>query len=258
MSFFGKKILSNLSYSGVIKKDEPRELLKFFKMIKSLNINKVKIKDSKNFKSDSARFKFIRSYLGDDVEFRVDENGAWSLNETIKRIEFYQNYGVYIFEQPMASTLKKEYPLLLERIEKINHIIVDESVCTYDDSIWFIKYNAANGINLKISKHGGIINTLLIHHLSTENGFKNQIGCHVGETSILTSAGLVFSCLTKNLMAHEGAYGNFFLKFDLVNSPIQFGQYGHLNLDILNNQVGFGIKVDSVLLQTASMNLYQC
>jgi L-Ala-D/L-Glu epimerase len=257
LSFLGDQQTMEVFYSGVVTDSEYDNISQSLDKIKAININSAKIKAGRDFNADSEKFKYIRSYLEADVELRVDANGAWNLEEAIERIEFYSKFGVTIFEQPMPVALKQYYPVLLERIDDKNQIIVDESVCTYDDGLWFVENNGANGINLKISKHGGLINTLSIHQLSVDNGFNNQLGCHVGETSILTSAGVVFSALTRDLIAYEGAYGGFLLQFDLIDEPIQFGRNGKLDIKGLNDQKGLGIEINTTLLDSASINSYQ-
>ena len=257
MSFFGERKTKDILYSAVISNNKSSEIFKILNLIKLLCIRQVKIKAGKNFDTDLEKLKIIKSYLDDDIEFRIDANGAWNLEEALKRIESYNKYDVKIFEQPMGTDLKKDYPYLLKRVGDENKIFVDESICNFDDAMWFIDNKGANGINLKISKHGGIINTLLIHKLSSDNGFKNQIGCHVGETSILTSASVVFSALTKDLFAYEGSYGNFLLEFDLIKDPIQFDKYGNLNTEVFNSKIGFGIEIDPNLLNSACISKYQ-
>jgi muconate cycloisomerase len=257
MSFFGDHKPIEVLYSGVISNDKSSEIYKHLNMIKFSCVKQVKIKVSNNFNADLEKLKIIKSHLDDDIEFRIDANGAWTFEDSLKQIELYNKYDVKIFEQPMGTDLKKNYPNLLKKVGNQNKIILDESVCSYNDAIWFIDNKGANGINLKISKHGGLINTFLIHKLSSDNGFDNQIGCHVGETSILTSAGVVFSALAKDLFAYEGAYGNFLLKFDLIKDPIQFDKYGNLNTGILNGRTGFGIEIDPDLLNSACISKYQ-
>ena len=257
VSFFGDHNSVDVLYSGVISNNKSSEIFKILSLIKLSCVKQVKIKVSNNFNANSEKLKIIKSYLDDDIEFRIDSNGAWNLKESLKHIEFYNKYDIKIFEQPMGTKLKKDYPYLLKKVDDNNKIIVDESICKIDDAIWFIDNKGANGINLKISKHGGLLDTLLIHKLSSDNGFENQIGCHVGETSILTSASVVFSALNKDLFAYEGAYGNFLLKFDLINDPIQFDKYGSLSTEVFNCKIGLGIEVDSKLLNSACISKYQ-
>jgi len=257
ISFFGDPNKGDILYSGVITIEKPNEILKVLDSIKLLCIKQVKIKAGINLDDDLEKLQIIKSYLDENVEFRVDANGAWNLKESLKRIELYNKYDVSIFEQPMRVELKKDYPNLMKKVGEKNIIIVDESICNFNDAMWFVDNEGANGINLKISKHGGLFNTIAIHKLSSDYGFLNQIGCHVGETSILTSASVVFSALTNNIFAYEGAFGNFLLEFDLIKDPIQFGKYGKLKIDFINKKIGFGIEVDTNLLHSACINKYQ-
>lgn len=258
INIFGKKLKSDFSYSGVVSEGKGNEIENFIHLIKALRLKQVKIKSGRDYNNDLDKIKIIQSCLGDDIQLRIDANGAWGFEEATDMIERYSNLGIYIFEQPMSVDKKEKYPLLLEKFDDRIKIILDESVCSDDDARWFVENGGASGFNLKISKHGGLINTLSIHRLASENGLHNQIGCHVGETSILTAAGIIFSALSTNLFAYEGAYGQFLLEHDIVKQPLQFGLDGKYNVEDLIIQSGLGIHVDETLLNSFSLRKCIC
>lgn len=75
--------------------------------------------------------------------------------------------------------------------------------------------------NLKISKNGGLFNTLAIYRLAQEHGIACQLGAHFGETGILTGAGILFGALAGPLTALEGGLGTHLLEYDLFDAGLQ-------------------------------------
>lgn len=254
IKLFGDPLTAEVFYSGVISNSSNPQIIKIAKGIKALKLKQVKIKAGSDFKSDLEKLGIIKDFLGDDVSYRVDANGAWNLETAVDRIEHYYENGINVFEQPLSANRKEDYPILMDKFDERVKIIVDESVCTRGDALWFTDNRAANGFNLKISKHGGLIETLLIHRLSSEKGFQNQLGCHVGETSVLTASGNIFAALTEKLFAYEGAYGTMLLSHDITRDPLQFGPSGKFCLAHTHGRSGLGIDVDPDLLASASID----
>ena len=253
VDFLGETITPEFYFSGVISEGTAAAVLKFAHQIKAMKIKQVKVKASTNYRSDLEKIESIKSVLGPDAQLRIDANGAWGFEEAVEMIQRYGDKGIGIFEQPMPASAKEKYPLLIKKIDDRVKIILDESVCTFEDARWFVENGAASGLNLKISKHGGLINTVAIHRLASRSGFTNQLGCHVGETSILTAAGIVFAAISDNLFAYEGAYGSFLLEHDVVSDPLQFGLYGKYRFEELHGRPGLGIEIDPTLLEAHSL-----
>src|SRR5690606_22528882 len=94
-------------------------------------------------------------------------------------------------------------------------LMADESVTTLATARRLIRTQACRRFNLKVSKHGGLFNTLAIYRLAREHGIGCQLGAHFGETSILTAAGILFAALAGPLEALEGGLGTHLLEHDL-------------------------------------------
>jgi hypothetical protein len=73
------------------------------------------------------------------------------------------------------------------------------------------------------------------------------VGAQVGETSLLTRAGLGIAHAAKeNLVAMEGAFGTHLLQRDLATPCLMFGDAGVLNPENYLDPAapGFGLAVD--------------
>ena len=72
------------------------------------------------------------------------------------------------------------------------------------------------------------------------------VGAHVGETSLLTRAGMTVSNGARDLLvAQEGAFGTHLLARDVVEPPLMFGPGGVLDVDGLGigRAPGLGLTV---------------
>jgi L-alanine-DL-glutamate epimerase-like enolase superfamily enzyme len=254
IDLLGPQQTTRIFYSGVLSKGPPHEAPPILKGMQAIGLKQVKIKVGRDLKSDLERVKLSQSILGEDIELRIDANGAWSVKEAVEKIKRFGDCGIRIVEQPLPADHREDYPLLKKKIDPGIDIILDEGICTLEDARWFVQNQGASGFSLKVSKHGGLRNTLAIYQLASANGFVCQLGCHVGETSILTAAGRIFAGLAQRLTAYEGAYGHLLLTRDIVENPLQFGPCGEYDLGDLTTSPGLGIQIDPFLLDKASIS----
>ena len=255
IEFFGKPMRDEFSYSGIVSSESPAKVEKLLYKIKMVGFKQIKLKVGQDLDNDLANLNLARSILGPEVEIRIDVNAAWNLDQALEAIPQFIRNGVRIIEQPLPAECRDDYPKLMNVFGEDAHIIVDESVCTFSNAAWFIENRAAAGFNLKIAKHGGLLNTLKIYRLAQENGLSCQLGCHVGETSILTAAGIIFSGMAENLVAVEGGYGKHLLEHDVVKNPLQFGSRGKGCTCEISSSSGLGIQISESLLNTATSEI---
>ncbi len=118
-----------------------------------------------------------------DRPLRVDANEGWTLEDALARLEWLQEMGVELVEQPLPADqlaemreLKKQSPLPL---------FADESVARAKDIPPLAE--AFDGINIKLMKCGGLGEALRMIHAARAHGMKIMLGCMV-ETSLAITA----------------------------------------------------------------------
>lgn len=115
---------------------------------------------------------------------RVDINEAWKLKEkALEQIEWLAGKNIEFVEQPMPSKMAEESFWLSERSPL--PIIADESAVSNKD-IPLIK-GVFDGINIKLMKAGGILESLEMIKTAKSFDMKIMLGCMI-ETSIAISA----------------------------------------------------------------------
>jgi len=105
-------------------------------------------------------------------------------------------------------------------------IIADESLCNERDAQRLIDLNACQIFNIRLSKCGGPLAATRIRRLAAAAGLRCQLGCHVGETSILAAAGRHFAACDPELVYLEGSFAPFLFTRDPVAQAVVFGPGG--------------------------------
>jgi L-alanine-DL-glutamate epimerase-like enolase superfamily enzyme len=172
---------------------------------------------------DSDRINYILN-KNSKSEIRVDANNMWrSIEEGVAYLHKLPN-NINGVEEPLHfpdwSGMNKLSQLLS------CPVIFDEHVCSFFD---LHKIEAPHNkiVNLRVSKCGGLINSIAIGKKALELGMKVIVGAQVGETSALTRAGfLLSSALSHKVWAHEGAYGKLLLEDDPFREYYQLGKEG--------------------------------
>lgn len=154
------------------------------------------------------------------VTLAVDANGAWSLQEAANKLRRWQNLPITCVEQPLCKEAGEEWAALAK--ETTLPLMADESLVTFQDASDLIAHGGASWFNIRISKNGGLIPALRLAALARRHNITCQLGCMVGETSILSAAGRFFLQVVPGVRFAEGSFGRFLLKDDVVRRPLRF------------------------------------
>jgi len=218
----GPKLRTSLEYSAVIPLMSPESMRHLLQLVKMNSMRFVKLKVGTD--DDLANLRLIREELGDNVDIRVDANSAWTPSEAIARLKEMQPYGISAVEQPVAKT---DFAGLKQVSEAIRiPVIADESLCNEDDARGLIDLKACHIFNIRLSKCGGLGTATRISRMAEAAGIVCQLGCHVGETSILSAAGRQFALTVPHLSYVEGSFSPYLLVRDVVSQPVVFGGGG--------------------------------
>lgn len=193
----------------------------------------IKVKVGLSLSDDVERVKAIRDTIGGSVKLFVDANQAWSPKQAIKAINQLSRFDIELVEQPV-----KAYDingLAFVRKSVGIPIMADESVHSPYDAINVIKAEAADLINIKLMKSGGIRNALKIAAISEASGVKNIVGCMM-EGAISIAAAVHFAAATRNVIFTD-LDSDISLKNTLVKSGMVEYKDG---FRILSNYPGLG------------------
>ncbi len=239
-----------IEYSQVIPMFKPAKMAQLLERIQHLTPKSVKLKAGDQLEDNVENIKLLRASFGDSLAIRLDVNAGWTLENAIEFIPVFLDLGVNSFEQPLPAEETGALQLLTQRFGTEGRIMVDESLLTIEDAQHFLEHQIGNHFNLKISKLGGIFSALQIYRLAEEGGVPCQLGAHFGETSILTTAGIVLTKLAGPMSANEGALGEMLLEQDITQPSVQQNSKGELVPSQSLQQIGFSQGIDRELLES--------
>ncbi len=206
---------SPLRYSPVISSDAS---LKKLLLIRLLRFPQVKIKIEKGLAA--AQTKRVRRVLGKRCDLRVDANMAWTAEEALEELPALAALGVTSCEQPVAA-LDLEGLARLVRETGVG-IMVDESLHDRDSLDRLIRRGACTAVNVRLSKCGGLVASYNRCREALAAGLTVQIGCQVGESSLLSAAHLTLVAAVAEVTHAEGCFGRLLLGEDPAEPLLQF------------------------------------
>jgi L-Ala-D/L-Glu epimerase len=190
-----------------------------------------------------------RRLLGRRIDLRVDANMAWGVEQALEVIGQLRAVGIGSFEQPIASGDLTGLARLVA--ESGAGIMVDEGLTDRDSLQRFIDHRACTGANVRISKCGGLVAAYARCREALDAGLLLQVGCQVGESSLLSAAHLTLlsalAPLTPGVRYAEGCFGRHLLREDPVSPLVQFRYRGRP--PPRPPGAGLGVQVDRAALE---------
>lgn len=166
------------------------------------------------------------AYLRKPIErgrasLRVDANGAWNVEQLERWLAETADLPIAAIEQPLGKSVTDQ----LTRVRSTNTPIWmhDESLILMEDARRWIELGIAGGFSIRLSKCGGMIPSLRLAALARRENVRIQLGCMVGETSLLSAAGLRFLEVCTGVAWAEGCYGSFLMGDDVMARGLRFG-----------------------------------
>lgn len=210
-------------YSGAITAETERgERISSWKM-RIYGFHQVKVKVGVAGQDDPARMARIRRIVGRRIDLRIDANEAWTPGELVDRVAPLLRFNPSALEQPVPHD---EVDALADLRPRIGvPIMLDESLCGYPDAVRAVERKTADILNVRLSKCGGIFPSLRIMALAARSGLGVQLGCHPGETGLLSAAGRAVASNISGIRYVEGSYDRHVLKENLIAEDITF-RYG--------------------------------
>jgi L-alanine-DL-glutamate epimerase-like enolase superfamily enzyme len=239
--------LRRYRYSGVVSAGQGWPYAVSLLKIRAFGFRQVKLKLERDGAVRAART--ARRLLGRGVDLRVDANMAWDVEQALQLIPQLRAVGIESFEQPIAADDLAGLARLVAQSGV--GIMVDEGLTDRDSLQRFITHRACTGANVRISKCGGLVGAYARCREALDAGLLLQIGCQVGESSLLSAAHLTLlsalAPLTPGVRYAEGCFGRHLLREDPVSPLVQF-RYGG-RPPRRPPGAGLGVQVDQAALQ---------
>ena len=136
---------------------------------------------------DMARLRAVREAVGPNIVIRVDANQGWGADEAIAIIRTIEEAGidVELVEQPVAGHDLAGLGRVTRAVD--TPILADEAAFSVDDARRILDEGAADLVNIKLMKSGGITGARRIAALADKAGVACMIGSML-ETKLAVNA----------------------------------------------------------------------
>ncbi|HJR73549.1 MAG TPA: dipeptide epimerase [Luteimonas sp.] len=183
----------------------------------------LKIKVGKDIGLDIERVKAIYAAVEGRALLRLDANQGWTAKQAVYAMHTLEDAGVLLelLEQPVKAQDIDGLKYVTDRVH--TPVMADESVFGPMEVVELIKLRAADIINIKLMKTGGISNAVRIADIAALYGVECMIGCML-ETSISVAAAVHLAVAKANVITKVDLDGPSLSKFNPVDGGVIFNE----------------------------------
>ncbi|NIJ93041.1 L-alanine-DL-glutamate epimerase-like enolase superfamily enzyme [Xanthomonas campestris] len=147
----------------------------------------LKIKVGKDSDSDVERIMAMHAAVAGRASLRLDANQGWTPKQAVRTMRTLEHAGIVmeLVEQPVRAADIDGLAFVSARID--TPVMADESVFSPVQVIDLIQRRAADIVNIKLMKTGGLSNAIRIADIAAVYGVPCMIGCMI-ESSISVAA----------------------------------------------------------------------
>jgi L-Ala-D/L-Glu epimerase / N-acetyl-D-glutamate racemase len=221
-------LVGQFRYTAVLGDASPDAFHAMAERYRRLGFRDFKVKLSGDAARDREKLAIFGRWPDGASRVRADANNLWrNVEDAIVGV---RNAGCRFFaiEEPIDRNQHAELSRLSQALGC--PIILDESFVRREQLSLLDEPPSQWLINVRVSKMGGLIRSLDVIAGARARGIGVIVGAQVGETSLLTRAGLTAAqAASDGLVAQEGAFGTFLLQRDVCDPPLMFGAGGMLD-----------------------------
>ncbi|NID17160.1 dipeptide epimerase [Luteibacter yeojuensis] len=183
----------------------------------------LKIKVGKDIGVDIERVRAIYAAVEDRALLRLDANQGWTAKEAVYALHALEDAGVRLelVEQPVKARDLEGMRYVTERVH--TPIMADESVFGPAEVMDLIRMRAADIINIKLMKTGGISNAIRIADIAGLYGIECMIGCML-ESSISVAAAVHVAVAKSDVITKVDLDGPSLCAYDPVDGGVDFNE----------------------------------
>ena len=164
---------------------KPKTMARKASSIVEQGYREIKVKAGSDDELDRTAIALIRK-AAPKAQLKVDANQGWTVPQALAMLSYYTDFGVGAVEQPLPFWDLEGMALVRSRSPI--PIMADESCFTPHDASKIVRTGAADLINIKLMKCGGIYRALQIASIAEAAGVRTMLGCML-ESRLAISAG---------------------------------------------------------------------
>ncbi len=188
------EVRTDMTLSAAVTTLDTDELVRLAREHVSAGFDTLKVKVGAGG-NDLATLIEVRGAVGDAIRLRVDANQGWTPEHAVGVIESLADAGVRLefVEQPVHRDDIDGLAYVKGHVS--TPIVADESVWTRRDLREIIRSDAADMINIKLAKTGGLREAMALATMAREHGLGVIVGCMSEGYVGISAAGALASAL---------------------------------------------------------------
>lgn len=205
----------------------------------SAGFRTLKLKTGLDEAAERAAIGAIREAIGPDINLKLDANQGWSLHQATRFLAAVEQYDIQMVEQPLAAWDLNGHAELRRRTPI--PIMLDEGVQGARDALRAIDAGAADMVNIKLIKTGGLMPARNLAALCDAADIACQIGTLDTSIGSAAAAHLVHACPV--------------IRFAEINGPTRLARDLAAGFEVSNGHAilpegpGLGIHVDQPAIE---------
>lgn len=183
----------------------------------------LKIKVGKDIGLDVERVKAIHAAVQGRALLRLDANQGWTAKQAVQAMRTLEEAGVVLelLEQPVKAADISGLKYVTDRVN--TPVMADESVFNPGQVFDLIQQRAADIINIKLMKTGGLSNAIRIADIAAIYGVPCMIGCMI-ESSISVAAAVHLAVAKSDVITKVDLDGPSLGRFNPVAGGVHFNE----------------------------------
>lgn len=183
----------------------------------------LKIKVGKDIGVDIERIRAIYAAVENRALLRLDANQGWTAKQAVYAIQALEDAGVRLelVEQPVKAQDLDGLRYVTERVH--TPVMADESVFGPAEVIELIRMRAADIINIKLMKTGGISNAVRIADIAAMHEVECMIGCML-ESGVSVAAAVHLAVAKSDVITKVDLDGPSLSRYNPVVGGVLFNE----------------------------------
>jgi muconate cycloisomerase len=230
-----------IRYGATIALNSAEKTADVSRKIREMDMRQLRVVMDADIESNRDRMLAIQGVFGSDCDIRLDPKGSWNGETAMAHLPMIRHAPVRVVIEPMplGAARFREFARELKTLGV--ELMASRSAATLSEVNALIQATPYRMIDIKLSRSGGFRRAMRVVGLLRDNGLPFQIGCHLGESGILSAAGRTLQLLCRDARYREGAYDPYLLRKNLTCEHVSFGHGGKAGP---LTGAGLGVRVD--------------
>ncbi|KYO66919.1 mandelate racemase/muconate lactonizing enzyme family protein [Thermovenabulum gondwanense] len=241
----GGKVRDDIELTWVVGiKEDLKDAVKEAEYYVNMGYKVIKLKVGNSPEKDYQLVETIRNYFGDRIKIRLDANQGYDYPTSLKLFQELEKFNIESIEQPVKRWDIEGLRKFREKLK--TPIMADEAVSNFHDVYNVVSNNAADIVNIKVGKVGGLLPAKKISNVIESAELRATAGSNL-ELGIGIAASIHFVASSKVLSYPHDLY----IGIDLHENDIIKRGFNFVDGKVKCPELpGLGVEVDTEIFRS--------